>query len=53
MHLSDKDTAPIAAALENNGSLRSLDLSNNDLGERAAIAVGNMLGVGDVQVLDG
>lgn len=45
MHLSDKDTVPIAAALENNGSLKSLDLSNNDLGEKAAMALGNMLGV--------
>jgi Ran GTPase-activating protein (RanGAP) involved in mRNA processing and transport len=45
MHLADKDVVPMAAALENNGSLRSLDLSNNDLGEKAAVALGNMLAV--------
>ncbi len=45
MHLADKDVVPIATALENNGVLRTLDMSHNDVGDRAAVALGNCLGV--------
>lgn len=44
-HLSDKDAVPLVLALENNSSLKTLDLSNNDLGDKAATALGNVLGV--------
>lgn len=43
MHISDKDGAGLGMALENNKSLRHLDMSKNDLGEKAAIALGNSL----------
>ena len=43
MKLSDKDGAGICAAVENNGALKSLDMSNNDLGEKSCIALNNAL----------
>jgi hypothetical protein len=45
MHLADKEGVPLALALENNATLRTLDLSHNDLGDRTAAALGNSLGV--------
>ncbi|KAJ9518537.1 hypothetical protein QJQ45_018553 [Haematococcus lacustris] len=45
MHMSDREVVPLAAALENNQSVATLDLSNNDLGEKAGLALGNMLGI--------
>lgn len=43
MHISDKDGAAICAVMENNTSLKSLDLSNNDLGEKSCMALKNSL----------
>ena len=43
MHLSDKEGASICAVVENNANLKSLDLSNNDLGEKSCIALNNAL----------
>ncbi len=45
MHMGGKEAVPLALALENNQALRSLDLSHNDLDDRAAVALGNSLGV--------
>lgn len=46
-HASDVATVVfcIPHPAENNGVLKSLDVSNNDLGERAAAALGCALGV--------
>jgi hypothetical protein len=46
MHISDKDAAGLCASVLNNGTLRHLDLSNNDLGDKSAIALGAALSVG-------
>ena len=43
MHIGDKDGAAICAVMENNTSLKSLDLSNNDLGEKSCVALKNSL----------
>lgn len=40
-----QDAVPLILALENNQSLKSLDISHNDLGEKAGAALGNVLGV--------
>lgn len=45
MHMADKDAANVVLAVENNSSLKGLDLSNNNLGDKSAIALGNVLGV--------
>ncbi len=40
--LSDRDGAAVCSALENNTALKQLDLSHNDLGEKAAHALGQV-----------
>lgn len=45
MGLGNKEALVVAAALETNKTVRSLDLSHNSLEERAALAFGKMLAV--------
>ncbi len=43
MRISDKDGHGICLAIENNHTLRQLDMSNNDLGEKCSLALMNSL----------
>ena len=46
MHISDRDGASLCAVVEHNSTLRGLDLSRNDLGEKSSLALGISLAVG-------
>lgn len=43
MRISDKEGAAICSAVENDVVLKTLDLSNNDLGEKTSIALNGAL----------
>jgi len=43
MRISDKEGIGICSVVEKNIALKSLDLSNNDLGEKSSMALGNSL----------